>query len=115
MQTKMKRKKFLAFSVLFGIGASIGVFVLTSQKQDTPMFLSNIEALSASESSSWEGLKLKKVNCECPNGKSGFTAKCRTDGDKEACSATQQGLSGCYKVSIKDKDMVLLCENATIK
>lgn len=53
--------------------------------------------------------KLKIVNCSCPNGKTGKTAKCRTDGDKELCTATQQGLNGCYSTSAFSAGQ-LLCE-----
>lgn len=44
--------------------------------------------------------KLKQVSCTYPNGKSGTTLKCKTDGDLEKCTKTQQGSNACYKVGI---------------
>lgn len=56
--------------------------------------------LSDDGDAAFAGKKLKQVSCTCPNGKSGTTLKCETDGDLEKCTKTQQGSNACYKVGI---------------
>ena len=45
----------------------------------------NIEALAQEEGYN-KGDKLKSVSCTCPNNKSGFSLKCRADGNLEQCT-----------------------------
>lgn len=97
----MNKKKLIVgvFGVMVSAFAVMGISV---NNHDSISLLvdENIEALTNSDEPSWAGKKIKKENCTCPNGEgSGFTLKCRTDGNLEDCSATQQGLTGCYKVS----------------
>ena len=49
----------------------------------------NVEALAQDEGYN-KGDKLKSVSCTCPNNKSGFSLKCRADGNLEQCTPTRQ-------------------------
>jgi hypothetical protein len=78
----------------------IGKKAFNSHSNDVDaLLMQNIESLSSPPEAPWEGKKLKQVDCTCTNGKSGTTLKCRTDGDLEKCTATQQGSNACYKVT----------------
>lgn len=74
----------------------------------------NVEALAQDEGYN-KGDKLKSVSCTCPNNKSGFSLKCRADGNLEQCTPTQQGSNGCYKVKFSTKPLDLICEGSGIK
>ena len=49
------------------------------------------------------------------DNKSGFSLKCRADGNLEQCTPTQQGSNGCYKVKFSTKPLDLICEGSGIK
>lgn len=74
----------------------------------------NMEALAEGEGYQ-KGDKLKSVKCTCPNNKSGFSLRCRADGNLEQCTSTQQGSNGCYKVKLSSNPLNLICEGAGIK
>lgn len=59
----------------------------------------NVEALTSDDLGT-EVLRLKDVSCKCSNGKKGHTLKCRTDGNLEECTPTQQGSKACYSVNL---------------
>ncbi len=63
--------------------------------------------------------RLKDVECTCPSskgGKSGFSLRCRPDGNLEKCTSTQQGSNACYKAKISlNPSVEMLCEGAGIK
>ena len=79
-----------------------------------PIFVYNIEALAQDEGYN-KGDKLKSVSCTCPNNKSGFSLKCRADGNLEQCTPTRQGSNACYKVKFSTKPLNLICEGSGIK
>lgn len=74
----------------------------------------NVEALAQDEGYN-KGDRLKSVSCTCPNNKSGFSLKCRADGNLEQCTPTRQGSNGCYKVKFSTKPLDLICEGSGIK
>lgn len=91
------KTKILILSILVSAGVCTSVMSFSIPEKENQLFVSNVEALSTPEES-WKGKKLKVVSCTCPDGKSGSTLACRTDGNLEDCSETQQGLKGCYKI-----------------
>ena len=74
----------------------------------------NVEALAQDEGYN-KGDRLKSVSCTCPNNKSGFSLKCRADGNLEQCTPTRQGSNACYKVKFSTKPLDLICEGSGIK
>lgn len=71
----------------------------------------SIMSANASPEKSDDGseVRLKTVGCRCPNGDKGNTLRCKSNGDKEKCTPTQQGSNACYNMFGK-----LLCEGAGI-
>lgn len=110
-------KKILFISLISGIILTqlSGFFCLSnSDVRLSAIFGENIEALAADENFN-PGDRLKDVTCECPNGKSGFSLKCRKDGDLEKCTVTQQGSNACYKAKISlNPGIAMLCEGAGV-
>lgn len=105
----MNKKKL--FVSIFGVMVSAFVVMgISVNNHDSISLLvdENIEALSNADEPSWSGKKLKKESCTCPNGGSGFTLQCRTDGTLEDCTATQQGSNACYKVTLTG-NLSLIC------
>ena len=89
---------------LFLVALAINVKVTL----EDPFVMVNEQALAEETTGTIE--RLKKVDCTCPEtGKSGFTLKCKTDGNLELCTPTQQGSEGCYKISLLG-GLELLCE-----
>ena len=64
------------------------------------LLMQNVEALASDDDGVNNEERLKQVSCTCTNGRSGITLKCRTDGDLEPCTPTQQGSNACYKVGL---------------
>lgn len=97
------------FVALFG-AMTFGTFTAYDYytiSQEEIHLLKNVEAISNPEpgggsgsDDSWKGKRLKTVSCTCSNGKSGTTLHCKTDGDLEPCTETQQGSNACYKVGL---------------
>lgn len=94
------KKKFVnIFGVLVSAFIVMGICI-NNHDSVSVLIDENIEALTNPDEPEWVGKKLKKVDCTCPNGNSGFTMKCKKDGDLEDCTATQQGSNACYKVNL---------------
>ncbi len=85
-----------------------------NSSDDSNNTIYSIFTFSAASEEYNTGDRLKKVNCECPNGDKGSTLRCKSDGDKELCSKTQQGSNACYSTKVLSLGK-LLCEGAGIK
>ena len=110
----MKQKKItyvFALCVCLALNASLFLVTHEINVRINSVF-TDIEALSNREEW-WEGKKLEIVNCEC--GKShGHSFRCRKPGSYESCTATQQGLNGCYSVNLLPPSGKLLCEGEDV-
>lgn len=111
MKKVTKKMVVLVGVVLVLIGNCLIFNFVKSSGADMFQAWGNIEALAHNENS-WEGKNLKIVKCTCPNGSpSGYTLRCRSNGDLESCTITQQGSNACY-----EKDFTkMLCEGTGIK
>jgi invasion protein IalB len=102
---------YLLTLLIIFVCATTAMIAFKINETDNKMFviMNEVHALASPES--WEGKKLKKVDCTCPNKDKGWSLRCRTDGDKEQCTASQQGSNACYQTKVLPKpDVVLLCE-----
>lgn len=81
------------------IATVVGKKTFESHAYETnDLLMQNVEALASETEGGNDMGRLKQVSCTCSNGKTGVTLKCRTDGDLEPCTPTQQGSNACYKV-----------------
>ena len=108
------KKLFSIMAVATALFAGYSAYSGQNSNELTDVALANVEALAgATDDSSQDYGKLKIVNCKCDNGKSGYTLRCRPNGTLEKCSATQQGLIGCYKTKKSFSNPIdLICEKA---
>lgn len=100
------KKNLLIFTCMLLMFVVAGL--ICANNKPTAIFLGSLSSVEAmAQNEDWKGKNLKLQDCTCSNGKTGKTAKCKSDGDLEACSATQQGLTACYKVNLSG---VKLCD-----
>lgn len=107
----MKKSNKCIKIIFYGMIVSIlTVYILTtSQNREVNFITQNIEALSIDDESG-DVHRLKKINCECTNGKKGFTIVCKSDGNLEKCTEIQQGSTTCYKLSVLNQEIEILCD-----
>lgn len=97
----MKKKLFMMLPCIAAVAIAIIVGKKTYESnayESSSLLMQNVEALASHSEGGNNKERLKQVSCTCTNGKSGVTLKCRTDGDLEPCTPTQQGSNACYKV-----------------
>lgn len=111
----MKKKKLMIPFVVC-VFLTMNVILLSQSlrvKTRVSYASAGIEAMTDGED--WEGKKLEKVKCKCKNGDKGHTLRCRDNGSYESCTQTQQGLGGCYSVSLFPPSGSLLCEGEEVE
>ena len=82
---------------------------------DSMPYLLRVSPSGYTDGEDWEGKKLEKVKCKCKNGDKGHTLRCRDNGSYESYTQTQQGLGGCYSVSLFPPSGSLLCEGEEVE
>lgn len=109
----MKKIIFLFGVVIFAAINFVTVYNSISDGNNTVNLLFEFTKATATEEYN-PGDKLLQVGCECPNGKKGETLRCKSNGDKEHCTPTQQGSNACYGANLFNAQE-LLCEGSGIK
>ena len=105
----MKSLKITLGILIVVVSITLTTMCITANLPYKNLFSAKPEAITIGETNYNPGDRLKKMKCRCPNGDTGNSLRCKSDGEGENCTEIQQGSNGCYTLTLK-----LLCQGAGI-
>ncbi|MBP3419563.1 MAG: hypothetical protein J6K74_03115 [Marinifilaceae bacterium] len=111
----MKTRNIIYGTFTLAVSITLTAICILSNFSKSELFLTNNEAITTGETNYNPGDRLKKVDCTCKNGKSGFSLRCKSNGNQELCSEIQQGSNACYKNNLIEQDLKLICEGDDVE
>lgn len=105
----MKTLKISLGILIVVVSVTLTTICTTTNPPHKNLFSAQPEAITTGETNYNPGDRLKKMKCRCPNGDTGNSLRCKSDGEGENCTEIQQGSNGCYTLTLK-----LLCQGVGI-